>query len=226
MFLNKKYIPIKMTPIKFKIKLVSLFSLTILLFYWVITIFYVLPPNDLNVRSYRFYKYFDIMFFQRWAFFAPPPTFNEHLYFNFFTTKNEFLERFEVLEELAKKKQKAAPFNKKEDVLDYLMANTVSSLIDNSRQLQEVINYEQKEKLQNISDSLKQRMLHDALEKTDEFHSLKNYAAILALQNGLDTSHLNFQVQISRIAIPPFAERFSKKKQNETYVFNSTIQKL
>lgn len=125
-----------------------------------VNIFFVLPDNDLNVRAYKLNQYFDMVFFQRWAFFAPPPKFNERLYLNFFSINNRLIKRFEVLEEIAKSKQAAAPFNKPEEIIDYLVSNSVESIIDNSIQLRSVMEYEKKYALKPMSDSLQNEVLH------------------------------------------------------------------
>lgn len=205
-------------------------SVSILLFvivYWIVTFFFVLPSNYLNVQAYRESKFFDLFLFQRWGFFAPPPTFNDRLYYTYYDkNKNKKqIRSYEILENIYSQKQKQAPFNKKDEIMDYVISNTVNSLLDFSREANNLIEYDSLLIPEhNNSNSKRTKFIINEIEARHGFKTLANYGRILAKENGIKDSGDLFQIKITRISIPQFEDRY--KQGSENLFFVSNIHKL
>ena len=105
-------------------KLILFFTL----FYISATLFFNLPRNYLKIINSKSEAYFHFFLFQRWNFFAPPPNYNERLYYTFKSNADTNLIVYEVFEPLYKLKSQKAPFNNREDLLDYLLSNSLNSM--------------------------------------------------------------------------------------------------
>lgn len=209
-----------MNHISIKTRLACYAVLLTIAAYWAVTFFFILPENDLNIQANKYNQYFDLVFYQRWAFFAPPPQFNERLYFVFYNKNHQLLSDYEVLDEVAREKQKAAPFNKKEELIDYILYNTTQGIIDNMRDLRQVLIFQKKIQKIDFADSVKSKVIHKSLEVTPEFKTLLNYAKLLSINKHLDPKQVEVKIEISRVAIPQFAERNSRTRQ-EQFLFIS-----
>src|SRR5665213_3955688 len=64
-------------------KLLGMGALSVLAVYWLVTLLYVSPNNPIRVQFLPQLAFFERFFFQRWEFFAPPPMYNERIYFIF-----------------------------------------------------------------------------------------------------------------------------------------------
>jgi len=196
--------------------------------YWLITIVFVLPDNYVNVSYSKFFRAFDTYMFQRWAFFAPPPKYNEKLYYAFFDADNK-IHVYEIFEPLDRDKQQNAPFNKKEEVLDYILHNSTTSMSNISVDLQNMINYDIKNsksdtsKVSNLQ-STKTKVLIAGLEESNEFKTLCNYGRVVARLNHLHAT--SFRIRIAKVNIKKFIDQDSKKAENEEITFQSDLYKL
>lgn len=192
--------------------------------YWLITLFFVFPANYLSVKGYYASKYFDLLFFQRWGFFAPPPTYNERLYYSFYKSDMHPTGTYEVLQNIYLEKQQKAPFNKKEEVIDYILSNSISTLIDYSNETRQVMTYESYGHKKKDLDSIQLKHLIISMERRPEFKTLLNYGRLLAIKNGFYDSSILVQIKVARMNIPQFEDR--SQKGEEELIFASTIQKL
>jgi NDP-sugar pyrophosphorylase family protein len=102
-------------------------SLIFLVFtaYWMITLLYCSPENYVKIKSAGMLAKFESVFYQRWSFFAPPADFNFRLYFEYNDKDSMRLSVYEILKPLARQKQLAAPFNAKEQFIDYIINSSV-----------------------------------------------------------------------------------------------------
>lgn len=100
--------------------------------YWLLTLVYVSPNNPIRVQCFYACNFFEALFYQKWEFFAPPPTFNEKVYYIFQPKHSETGKTIvtEVVEKIFKEKQKHAPFNEADDVTDYLISGACDQLVD------------------------------------------------------------------------------------------------
>jgi hypothetical protein len=184
-----------------------------------------MPDNYLNVNKMKQNIYFDFFFFQRWSFFAPPPKSNDRLYFIFFNSRKERIAEYEVLETLGKDKQRNAPFNEREQILDYLISNCINSVKDNLRDLQNIINYKTDYEGKQISDSERLNFELKEIERTSDFKSLINYAKLILHTKELMPENPLVQIIITEIEIPQFADRMTNKRIEKT-ILASELEKL
>lgn len=194
-------------------KVVPYFILTIFGFYWMCTLLYVSPKNYIKIELLEQEQLFTTFFFQKWGFFAPPPKYNDRLYFRFESKKDPTKSiSFEVIEDLQKRKTRKAPFSSSEDILDYVISGTLHGISDGLYAVEQSMQYEEE-----VIDSLKNSGYSETekiekrkayVQETSNFKTLKNYALFLAEKNNLkNISDYNLQVEIAQIDLPKFADR-------------------
>lgn len=205
-------------------KILSFAIIVLISVYWIVTFYFVAPENYLNVHSYKANQYFNLFLFQRWGFFAPPPTFNERLYYIFYNKDGKPLETFEVLKQINTLKKQKYPFNKEEEIIDYILSNSMNSIADYSRETRNLIRYENSKNGIKDSDTSESKILVSEIENKAEFKTLRNYGKILAKFRNLNNGLNYFQVKITRIFLPQFEDRNTLAK--EEVLFISTPQNL
>ena len=99
--------------------------LAIVASYWAITLLYVSPNNYVRIQCNILLHTFGLVFYQKWNFFAPPPTYNSKVYITFFSdNENESVVNLEIIEPILKAKQQKGPFGfTQENVLDYILSS-------------------------------------------------------------------------------------------------------
>ncbi len=204
---------------------VYIYKILFLLFcaYWLITLFFILPKNPLNLSVQKERDYFQANFFQRWSFFAPPPNYNQRVYFvyeNKLTLKKDI---FEIIKPILDKKHSTAPFNFYYQILDYVIASSLINIDGNVKLLQDVFNHENSKVLNKklLSDSVITQKLVSDIEKTTDFVTLSNYAKKIATENNLDIKNTSYQIQISKITMPQFVDRYLPAANKEEISFSS-----
>lgn len=183
--------------------------------YWVITLFFVSPNNPLNLSTQKFKNSFQANFFQRWAFFAPPPTFNQRVYIVLKNKSTQQKEGFEALSPILKSKSQKAPFNSTQQIFDYIFASSLINIEGHIRILQDVFNNQNSKADFKVSDSLKTESLVNEIEKTSDFKTLLNYSKIITQNNGINPREVVCQIQIFNIYTPQFIDRNLKNKKEE-----------
>ena len=67
---------------KYLNKVLVLIAIAIFINYWCLTVLFSFPKSSIVVaENYKAYKKFQRLFYQKWIFFAPPPTYNLRLYY-------------------------------------------------------------------------------------------------------------------------------------------------
>ncbi len=172
---------------------------------------------------------FQSFFFQRWGFFAPPPTYNDRLYYVFYkkqeTGNGKIIPR-EVCKNLFAEKSKKAPFNNEEDILDYIISNsliTITEEISRFKNIKGYANLYQEDNIsRHISDSALNKFFTDYITKTGAYKSLLNYSGLMAKSDPSLAAADSVEIWILRKDIPQFAFRDSVfTKYNETIVYKS-----
>lgn len=179
----------------------------IFLWYWIITIFFNLPSNPIQIQFDQANRLFQDIFFQKWSFFAPPPKGNDKLYY-FFRSKTDTnrVSIYETLDVLALEKQKAAPFNANEEIGDYIVSGSVSEITEfiyNYLQDLKVAHPNQEEaKLVSIAlkDSWKMRA------KILSIQTLFNYGKVVAKNNKLNLNDCEVKFVIANVDMVRFKD--------------------
>ncbi len=202
-------------------KITLMFSSVIFIIYWITTLFFTLPENYITISLREENQIFNIFFFQRWGFFAPPPNYNERLYYTFVNGKNHSQDlTFEVLQPLNYQNSKNKIFNYESDILDYILSNSITSITETISEANKVYNY--KDGNSSLKDSTYSKFLSDAIISNSQFKTLKNYAKIVAIKNNVPTTNNKVMITLTNIPLPKFYQRNDKKVVcKEEIVFKS-----
>jgi hypothetical protein len=205
-----------------------LYSITMIVFisYWSITFIFNAPDNYINISLYKYNQLFQTFFYQKWSFFAPPPTFNERLYYEFRNIKDSSVMIFEAAEPICIAKQKNSPFNSKDDLLDYIISGSVNGVSDQMHELQESFKLDNLKKGKGDLDSLQYDTIKKFAQKSLGFHTLRNYAKYVAITNKLDITKYEIKIMFTRVPLPKFADRLKNEKAKEEMYFISNYFKM
>lgn len=189
-------------------KLVSVIFILIFVFYWCITLIFVSPKNYLNISLLEYSDIYNSFFYQKWGFFAPPPKTNERLYYIFENKMNiKDVKIFEVIEPITIAKSKKNPFNTEEDLLDYVLSNSINNIRETIVNTNEFIEYQENKLKKKFTKKEKEKFYDDEIDNLSRFKTLKNYSKNVAINNNIQIDKYNIKFSISLIEITPFSER-------------------
>lgn len=204
-------------------KILTVIIILIFFTYWILTLIFTMPDNFINISFYKEELVFNSLLSQKWSFFAPPPNYNERLYFIFSSKKDSKVQIFEIIEALNIAKQKNAPFNRDEDVLDDVLSNSINGIDEGINEIHDYLNSEKKEGILK-ADSTIERISIETVQKSIDFITLKNYAKLVAKKNNINPDDYNVQIRITKKYLPKFQERNNESiKLIETIVFQSQV---
>lgn len=193
------------------------------LFYGFFTLLFSSPDNYLNISLIDYSEKFNTFFYQRWGFFAPPPQSEDRLYYVFEkkTNKSEII-IYEVIEPLLKQKYIKAPFNGNEDLIDYLISNSIYLITDGIKSVRESFEYDSKIKNKKIDEFELTKKVNKVIKSTKPFMTLLNYSKKIALNNKIAYNDYNVYLKITQKKIPKFIDRYKKKVNEEQLIFDSS----
>jgi hypothetical protein len=195
--------------------------------YFAITVFFTSPDNFLSTSLYRYKQVFHTVFYQKWSFFAPPPNYNQRLYYEFINRKSGEMNVFEVTEPIVKAKQRKAPFNTDEEILDYIIFGSISGVTDMITELKKDKAYELYGDSNTIQlDTTIAEKIRKYTHKSFCYKTLENYAGEIAKKNITNVKDFDVRILISIVAIPKFTNRFKQNKLKEEFVFASDYFKI
>ena len=168
--------------------------------------------------------FFDDLFYQNWAFFAPPPTSDNKLYYRFEQiSDSNVVYTFEVLGPIIEMKRKAAPFNAQQEILEYILSGTVHNITDGLYSVNQSIEFGNEFNSDSLtrSEDLFERKLEigkNYVQNSNNFLTLKNYGLVVAGRQSLNISDFVVNIYISEVSIPRFSDRaefddYSKRKE-------------
>jgi hypothetical protein len=187
----------------------------VFIFYWALTFLFVMPNNPINLGSQRASEIFHTNFFQRWAFFAPPPFYNQRVYIIFNNKISQKKEIFEILHPILEAKSQKAPFNTAQQIQDYIFSASLINTEANIRVLQDIFKNQNAKTTLKFPDSVVTEKVVTEVERTTDFKTLTNYSKIIAQNNGIKPEEFLFQIKILNIYMPQFIDRNSKKRKEE-----------
>ena len=195
------------------------------IFYWCVTILFTIPDNYINLSLPKHKEYFDFYLFQKSAFFAPPPTFNDKLYYVFKSSKTDSITIYEALYPIIKKKRRKAPFNTNEDLLDYVLSNSVNNIYSEMNDFRDNCNYiKQRDKTKDTMDCVLESI--EYVEQSYTFLTLKNYSNEIMKTNNVKSDFDSVRLIISQVPIPKFQDRYNAQSVKESYGFISKFHKI
>jgi hypothetical protein len=196
----------------------------LIVFYGLVTILFVSPDNYININLQNYSLGFSTFFYQRWGFFAPPPKSNDRLYYIFTEKLNPIKRRiFEVIKPIVTEKSANAPFNSREDVIDYILSNSIIGIEEENNSVSEFLDYKVKKK--EIDTITKLKILKKNLENSNSYKTIMKYSKYVALSNNLVFEDYNISFKITKIDIQKFSERNKKIINKEYLTFDSSSYK-
>jgi hypothetical protein len=179
------------------------------------TIFFVAPSNPLNISADNGREIFNTHFFQRWSFFAPPPTYNQRVYIVFKNKSTKNKDVFEIIAPIVTAKHDKAPFNEYYQKMDYILASSLINIEGNVKLLHDVFANKSMQSLFRGKDtSVKERIVND-IERTSDFKTLVKYAQKTAEENRINKNDVSCQIIITKVYIPQFVDRKLQKGKEE-----------
>lgn len=196
--------------------------------YWGATLIFSFPETSIVIaENYKGYKIFQKIFYQKWNFFAPPPTHNLRLHYIF--KSNKRLYDIEIFENLNKKVQEKYLFNDTYANTSWLLFSNVDNLVQSIGRIHNsfVDLGVYKDKNTNSIDSvlLKDEYDHirNVLQSTGSMQIVLHYANGIAKEMKLSENY-DVQIIISAIDILKYGERNkSTIKKQEKILFASSF---
>jgi len=157
--------------------------------------------------------FFDDLFYQNWAFFAPPPTADNKLYYRFeLLSDTSMVRTFEALGPIIEMKREAAPFNANQEILEYILSGTVHNITDGLYSVNRSIDFGSQftSDSSNSDEDLVAKKFNlgkEYVQESNNFITLKNYALLVANRQGLKISEYAVNIYITEVSIPRFSNR-------------------
>lgn len=192
------------------LRYISGLTLVVFLVYWSSTLLYVSPSNYIRIQFNNYLNSFELVFFQKWDFFAPPPKTNTRLYYNFINKETGKFHTVEALKNITEKKQKEAPFNTEEELLDYLLASSadrIRNVIIRHKKISQAVNPDSSFKFHMIES---QNTVNDLGRSIPSYQTLLNYAIVISERQNLNPRKYYVKLVITEQNIIPFSERNSE----------------
>ncbi|MEX0274164.1 MAG: hypothetical protein AB3N16_07300 [Flavobacteriaceae bacterium] len=202
-----------------KLKIIGI--LAVFSFYWLATIFFTLPENYLQIKSFGQKEIFHSLFYQQWSFFAPPPQTNDRLYYQFLNEANDTL-LVEVLVPLQTLRQRKFLANNEETIIDNVLSNSITSISDAILDRFNVYQFN------SCKDKSPDKCYEDFLKDFEEemyssgsLKTLRNYG-VITNSKMRDRKHNKFKIIYTRVPIPKFADRENENVElEEEFVFET-----
>lgn len=204
---------------------IKYFLLIIFAFWWGLNFYFSFPKSSLPILyAHNLYQKWDDIFFQRWGFFAPPPDFDNRLYY-VYTNKKDTSDIFiyEVFERLNKRKNQNYLFNDNLINLDYILHNLSSPIGDLLRENFQI--YKHQKFCDSIDDEnqcyqLFVNQMKSEIYQLAEMKTLLKHSKLIAHKQSL-TNH-KVRIILGAKELPKFYQRYKDSVIREENVFFSS----
>ena len=206
------------------VRIISYLAIFIFLLHWTLAFILAMPANYVKKAITNHAPRYQAMFPQ-WKLFTPPFTYHDRLYFIIRDSKGNGnkSDTIEVLANIALQKQKKAPFNQRENIIDHLVNNNVAKL-------KKIVWPYEKTKdsvTLNKSDSATIARSISNVQNNINYKrylaTLVNYSKIVLQQKHIDTTGKEVKIVIKEKKIRPFNQISNiSYLQNEILVFETT----
>jgi hypothetical protein len=110
-------------------RILSYLGIIVFLLYWLSLFILAMPSNYARTALLNYAPRFNSVFGTTWRLFTPPHSYNNRLYYIVRDIERPSeSDTIEVLENIALQKQRHAPFNQKENIIDHMVNNSVAGL--------------------------------------------------------------------------------------------------
>ena len=202
--------------------MIKLIILGVFTLWWSANFFFNLPDSSLPiVQNYDLYKKWDGIFYQRWGFFAPPPDYDDRLFYVYTDLKDSTkIIVNEVFENIHKKRKKQYPFDDELSNLDYILHNLSSPIGDLIREGYDIYKIKSKcDSLANYSDCFQKYIdnVRDDFNTSPNLTTLIKHAKIVASLKELTDTKV--QIILGAKDLPKFKDRYKKDFVRKEYPF-------
>jgi hypothetical protein len=158
----------------------------------------------------------DVVLFQKWSFFAPPPTYNTKLYY-VFTNSNGIEKSYDALSIILNQKKKKAPFNTKEEYLDYVLSGSVINIMNIQSEYIDYFKSTMPDSTDQFQINSAMTKIHEEYEENYSYQTLEKYGHYVKAKNLPTDTILEFKFIIAGLFIPKFHDRFSQKSEEKMF---------
>lgn len=203
-------------------KLIKMVIISVFFSWWGANMFFnLLPDSSLPIiQNYDLYKKWDGLFYQRWAFFAPPPDYDDRLYYVYTNIKDSTdVTVYEVFENIHKKRKIQYPFDDDLSNLDYILHNVSSPIGDLIREGYDMYKFKGNCELVEKGNCFQKYIdsVRDDYNTSPHVVTLVKHAKIIAELRELTNSRL--QIILAAKEIPRFKDRHNINMLREEYPF-------
>jgi len=204
---------------------IKYFLLIIFAFWWGLNFYFSFPKSSLPILyAHTLYQNWDNVFYQRWGFFAPPPKFDNRLYYVYANTKDTAdIFVYEVFEKLNKRKNQKYLYNDNLINLDYLLHNLSSPIGELLREDFEI--YKHQKFCDSITNETEcyQSFINQSkseIYQLSQIRTLLKHSALIARKQGLDDHKV--RLIFGAKDLPRFYQRYQDSIVREDNVFFSS----
>jgi hypothetical protein len=172
--------------------------------YWLATIAYVAPNNYLRAHLAGVFRALDPLLYQKWEFFAPPPTFNTTVYALAHLQNPQETLTWDLTSEIRRLKGRHAPFNATESAIDYVLSSAASDIVDQlrDRMLLEKRAHPEAKQEEWLKEALAKMREEEARNRS--IVALRNYAAATVAKSVPTERSGTVRLIITSLDIPKF----------------------
>ena len=185
-------------------------------FYWVATLIYVLPNNYLRIQADALISLMDVVIYQKWSFFAPPPQYDLRLYY-VFKNANGNIYTFEVISNIVSEKKRKAPFNTSEEFLDYVISGASNHVVDLKSEYMEYAKFLNKDSSDVFCYNYATNKINEEFANINAVKTIRNYSEFVINKNLLKKDITSMKFIVTGLALPKFSDRFNLKREETKY---------
>lgn len=197
-----------------KLKLIKSGTILLVFVYFSCTFFYCLPKNFISISYAHLFNKFDVLFFQNWGFFTPPPRSNVKLYFDY--KKHNETQPFlglEVTKTLLEGQKSSIINNDKYEILAFQIYGCGTTITNKCIQINSFLKFKYPDSGELWTTKRTFELFNEKGIENPEIVSLVNYSKI-CLQK-LKINNDSIYVKITLVDCP--IQRFGKQLNKERY---------
>ncbi|WP_116108314.1 hypothetical protein [Lewinella sp. IMCC34191] len=177
--------------------------------YWSVTVFFNMPDNYLKIQFAGTERFFTTFLYQRWSFFAPPPTASSRLYYDFASADTTEVLSTEVLQPLQEQRRREFILNDHASHRDDILSGSINSFTDRLVDQFAYFKFDQCTSGEADPECHRKFMLDQELHETEQIQALVNYGKMIAQARGdsFTEQYPLLRITISEAPVPKFADR-------------------
>jgi hypothetical protein len=208
---------------KISVSFLSYLVVSIFLIYWATLFILAFAPTDIKQLIGNKMPEMSAMAIGSWKLFTPPYMHDHRLYYVVSdTNRQEFKDTVEVLKGIAEQKRKNAPFNQKEEILDFLINKNAVRLIRTASRIQAKYTEDEPGYMDSIHATEGTKFVQGNVNYPYYLTTLVNYGRAILKPRYDNTDGKIFKIVLTEKLMRPFKYRNDDHYQGmETLFFES-----